>query len=105
MIRRPPRSTLFPYTTLFRSLLPLARGRDFDQVAVFNQEVDQSVPLFLVPDQLVRSAKVDQVRSWNAGGPACADGGHDLLRHVCLAVLVPQRAVLLEPGMQVPDHV
>src|SRR3712207_7891763 len=25
MIRRPPRSTLFPYTTLFRSFLPLAR--------------------------------------------------------------------------------
>src|SRR2546429_5337142 len=24
MIRRPPRSTLFPYTTLFRSLLPTA---------------------------------------------------------------------------------
>src|SRR3989441_11390443 len=24
MIRRPPRSTLFPYTTLFRSLLPQA---------------------------------------------------------------------------------
>src|SRR5260370_2392814 len=24
MIRRPPRSTLFPYTTLFRSALPLA---------------------------------------------------------------------------------
>src|SRR5256885_5507890 len=30
MIRRPPRSTLFPYTTLFRSNLPrqLARVRD-----------------------------------------------------------------------------
>src|SRR5438874_7348898 len=26
MIRRPPRSTLFPYTTLFRSLAPLAQG-------------------------------------------------------------------------------
>src|SRR2546430_6764513 len=26
MIRRPPRSTLFPYTTLFRSLLWLARS-------------------------------------------------------------------------------
>src|SRR3989449_11077143 len=26
MIRRPPRSTLFPYTTLFRSLGPEARG-------------------------------------------------------------------------------
>src|SRR2546422_8266032 len=27
MIRRPPRSTLFPYTTLFRSLLSLAAQR------------------------------------------------------------------------------
>src|SRR5260221_9719409 len=27
MIRRPPRSTLFPYTTLFRSLRNAARGR------------------------------------------------------------------------------
>src|SRR3989454_6770679 len=27
MIRRPPRSTLFPYTTLFRSVADLAGGR------------------------------------------------------------------------------
>src|SRR5258708_25957794 len=27
MIRRPPRSTLFPYTTLFRSCLPSRLGR------------------------------------------------------------------------------
>src|SRR3712207_7210069 len=27
MIRRPPRSTLFPYTTLFRSLVRVAAGR------------------------------------------------------------------------------
>src|SRR3712207_7708364 len=26
MIRRPPRSTLFPYTTLFRSEYPVGRG-------------------------------------------------------------------------------
>src|SRR3712207_7242921 len=26
MIRRPPRSTLFPYTTLFRSIVPAHRG-------------------------------------------------------------------------------
>src|SRR3990167_8379159 len=37
MIRRPPRSTLFPYTTLFRSGLAAALGgrRDVQQVAVF----------------------------------------------------------------------
>src|SRR3712207_5787120 len=28
MIRRPPRSTLFPYTTLFRSLVELTPGTD-----------------------------------------------------------------------------
>src|SRR3712207_8138504 len=36
MIRRPPRSTLFPYTTLFRSaghLLPLPRHRQLEGVA------------------------------------------------------------------------
>src|SRR3989441_3933763 len=35
MIRRPPRSTLFPYTTLFRSLRPaaLARGAGGARVA------------------------------------------------------------------------
>src|SRR2546427_6775824 len=30
MIRRPPRSTLFPYTTLFRSQLPLLLNFDMD---------------------------------------------------------------------------
>src|SRR3712207_9524601 len=30
MIRRPPRSTLFPYTTLFRSAPRGARSRGFD---------------------------------------------------------------------------
>src|SRR5258708_2952813 len=30
MIRRPPRSTLFPYTTLFRSVWPYAAGRRDD---------------------------------------------------------------------------
>src|SRR2546429_9008710 len=29
MIRRPPRSTLFPYTTLFRSLIASTQIRDF----------------------------------------------------------------------------
>src|SRR5256885_13133374 len=38
MIRRPPRSTLFPYTTLFRSgsPSPLGRGRTTDCVLQFD---------------------------------------------------------------------
>src|SRR5438067_9946716 len=45
MIRRPPRSTLFPYTTLFRSVLwaALAR-RDFSFVYV-SQHISRSLPL------------------------------------------------------------
>src|SRR3712207_7712990 len=34
MIRRPPRSTLFPYTTLFRSGAALDRGRTDPQAPV-----------------------------------------------------------------------
>src|SRR2546425_5228977 len=33
MIRRPPRSTLFPYTTLFRSIATRPRERDVSCVA------------------------------------------------------------------------
>src|SRR2546430_7011854 len=32
MIRRPPRSTLFPYTTLFRSVMPRFRDRHVEAV-------------------------------------------------------------------------
>src|SRR5260221_3365524 len=32
MIRRPPRSTLFPYTTLFRSFCPLLRDQDVQTI-------------------------------------------------------------------------
>src|SRR5436309_6307308 len=48
MIRRPPRSTLFPYTTLFRSLLPMGceisqRLVSFDQVlCIANEPVERS---------------------------------------------------------------
>src|SRR3712207_9591860 len=35
MIRRPPRSTLFPYTTLFRSFLNLFTGGGLSRIAIF----------------------------------------------------------------------
>src|SRR5688572_32442925 len=37
MIRRPPRSTLFPYTTLFRSVL-FSKWNSFSRVAVYDRE-------------------------------------------------------------------
>src|SRR5260370_10959002 len=40
MIRRPPRSTLFPYTTLFRSVL-VQPGRTVDRFAVAHDEEDE----------------------------------------------------------------
>src|SRR2546422_1697461 len=45
MIRRPPRSTLFPYTTLFRS--------GYDQMRVVKGRVDSNLPangLYVRPD-------------------------------------------------------
>src|SRR2546430_12891503 len=41
MIRRPPRSTLFPYTTLFRSPRDLREGRA--DVADFGETVDRDL--------------------------------------------------------------
>src|SRR3712207_7686736 len=38
MIRRPPRSTLFPYTTLFRSYLELQRHEVKDPTILANRE-------------------------------------------------------------------
>src|SRR2546430_6084127 len=43
MIRRPPRSTLFPYTTLFRSFL-LNSKHDFKAAAKKFEEVDRQHP-------------------------------------------------------------
>src|SRR2546425_12817740 len=42
MIRRPPRSTLFPYTTLFRSLVTLARWVNRHQQQVIEYRVDEN---------------------------------------------------------------
>src|SRR5688572_31393468 len=40
MIRRPPRSTLFPYTTLFRSGVYAEAGIWYDALAVLSDQID-----------------------------------------------------------------
>src|SRR5438876_1991820 len=40
MIRRPPRSTLFPYTTLFRSVLVLLRDGEHDDLHIGEDLLD-----------------------------------------------------------------
>src|SRR3989442_11493918 len=40
MIRRPPRSTLFPYTTLFRSLTPVPAEREYTSVQALRYDAD-----------------------------------------------------------------
>src|SRR2546430_12147844 len=42
MIRRPPRSTLFPYTTLFRSTLVLRTERMLDSISEFLRACEQA---------------------------------------------------------------
>src|SRR2546421_8111775 len=42
MIRRPPRSTLFPYTTLFRSDIPARDGRTMGQIVADVLEMPQN---------------------------------------------------------------
>src|SRR3712207_9000162 len=44
MIRRPPRSTLFPYTTLFRSVADVRDEREVDEQAAAPADVDRELP-------------------------------------------------------------
>src|SRR3712207_8899374 len=59
MIRRPPRSTLFPYTTLFRSedgLFPFKLGGDVEQVARVEADIER-LGLVSRRDLLLRRAR------------------------------------------------
>src|SRR3989442_8653369 len=69
MIRRPPRSTLFPYTTLFRSLL---RDRDLLGPLVFNHlhqvgrafhPLDELVQRFLRPEKARSEEHTSELQS------------------------------------------
>src|SRR3712207_8954847 len=70
MIRRPPRSTLFPYTTLFRSVGDVevddhvhvrAARLGVEGEGVLAGATDQHVAAGLAPDLVVARTSVDQV--------------------------------------------
>src|SRR5258708_13909966 len=60
MIRRPPRSTLFPYTTLFRSLLGPRHFRDVDQAFDAGLELDEGAVVGDVGDAALE-ARSDRI--------------------------------------------
>src|SRR2546427_3621384 len=71
MIRRPPRSTLFPYTTLFRSAaestLVVADSADYDSTAM------AWVPVHF---DTVRAFRIEQVRDGVHGNAWIDAAGH-----------------------------
>src|SRR3712207_9167340 len=64
MIRRPPRSTLFPYTTLFRSSWLRGRSETFDVVVVDMPDPDSTA-----------TAKLYSVEFYGLVGRVLAPGG------------------------------
>ena len=57
MIRRPPRSTLFPYTTLFRSLLTAQKQVDSIDMKAMREELKAVERLRKAADQLARQER------------------------------------------------
>src|SRR5256886_5228140 len=51
MMRRPPRSTLFPYTTLFRSTADVTVNTDFAQVETDQQVINLTRFPFFFPEK------------------------------------------------------
>src|SRR5258708_40011212 len=68
MIRRPPRSTLFPYTTLFRSLDPIRQEIKND----FGQYYDKAILLLTSPkcaeNRSLNPHAVNDNRPWGGVG-------------------------------------
>src|SRR2546422_7925040 len=73
MIRRPPRSTLFPYTTLFRSMDKeigsLEPGKKADLILI-GLDAPNAVPLYDIYSQLAYALKGSDVETVIIGGRA-----------------------------------
>src|SRR2546422_10990700 len=108
MIRRPPRSTLFPYTTLFRSPLDEREGveRDGDLARaqtrrLLRQPVFHADPPDVYPGE--RRAPVEAHADERVAAQRRARVGADEGRRHATAGPDPDRRARLLPGAEVPD--
>src|SRR2546429_4697144 len=62
MIRRPPRSTLFPYTTLFRSYLAGMLKRDWGRILFISSESGVQIPAEMVHYGMTKTAQIAVAR-------------------------------------------
>src|SRR2546425_5853153 len=62
MIRRPPRSTLFPYTTLFRSMLPEKLSTDLTSLGEDEERLAIIVELTIATDDGLTGSDVYRAR-------------------------------------------
>src|SRR3712207_582720 len=107
MIRRPPRSTLFPYTTLFRSGEPAVQGRDRrpPRLGTPRARVTGPDPAVAATRLAVRRALQEHASPDRAGGAllvACS-GGADSLALLSAAVFESRRDARRVIGATV-DH-
>src|SRR5256885_17023153 len=98
MIRRPPRSTLFPYTTLFRSEA-LKRGRDL--IAERAKTADVIITTAQVPGRrapvLMDEAAVNGMRrgavvidpAGSTGGNLTLSKPDEIIERNCVTILAP----------------
>src|SRR3712207_9057155 len=79
MIRRPPRSTLFPYTTLFRSdLLRVGLGRDEQPLAVPGEPDRDQVRRAVGRDRAQPDGRLGPQEAVDSGGGGERRGVHAL---------------------------
>src|SRR3712207_6864468 len=63
MIRRPPRSTLFPYTTLFRSHVAEDEARGEEAIKALRDHVAKEIGAIAKPRQIMVVADLPKTRS------------------------------------------
>src|SRR3712207_7951671 len=97
MIRRPPRSTLFPYTTLFRSKATAF----FRDPQLFDRVRDQ-----LLPELLERGRRAGELRIWSDRKSTRLNSSHANISYAvfCLKkkkkIMTSRRHVSTTPSIQ-----